>query len=58
MKSYMVNNQLLSKKKLSKFSFFRESHKNLRNFPNGLNIYLLIVNVQTMIKIAQIFVAF
>ena len=35
---------------------FWESHKNLRNLPHGLDIY--IVNIQTMRKIAQIFVAF
>ena len=33
-------------------------HKNLRNLPHGLDVYLGIVNVQTMRKIAQIFVAF
>ena len=35
---------------------FWEGHKNLRNLPHGLDIYL--VNVQTMRTIAQIFVAF
>ena len=35
---------------------FWEGHKNLRDLPHGLDIYL--VNVQTMRKIAQIFVAF
>ena len=35
---------------------FWEGHKNLRDLPHGLDIYL--VNVQTMRKIVQIFVAF
>ena len=33
-----------------------EGHKNLQNLPHGLDIYL--VNIQTMRKIVQIFVAF
>ena len=39
-----------------KVQLFWEGHKNLRNLPHGLEIYL--VNVQTMRKIAQIFMAF
>ena len=41
-----------------KVQLFLEGHKNLRNLPHALLIYLLIVNVQTMRKIVQIFVAF
>ena len=41
---------------LGKVQLFWEGHKNLRNLPRSLDIYL--VNVQTMRKIAQIFVAF
>ena len=40
----------------TKVQLFWEYHKNLRNLPNGLEIYL--VSVQTMRKIAQIFVGF
>ena len=40
---------------LNKVQLFWEGHSNLRNFPHGLDIYL--VDVQTMRKIAQIFVA-
>ena len=39
-----------------KVQLFWEGHKNLRNIPHGFDIYL--VNVKTMRKIAQIFVAF
>ena len=39
-----------------KVQLFREGHKNLRNLPYGLYIYL--VNIEIMRKIAQIFVAF
>ena len=38
------------------FQLFWEGQKNVRNFPHGFDIYL--VNVKTMRKIAQIFVAF
>ena len=41
---------------LYKVQLFWEGYKNLRNLPHGFDIYL--VNVQTMEKIAQIFVAF
>ena len=41
---------------LIKVQLFWEGHKNLRNLPHGFDIYL--VNVKTMRKIAQIFVAF
>ena len=40
----------------SKVQVFWEGHKNLRNLPRGFDIYL--VNVKTMRKIVQIFVAF
>ena len=39
-----------------KLQLFWEGHKNVRNRPYGFEIYL--VNVKTMRKIAQIFVAF
>ena len=39
-----------------KFSFSEKATKNLRNLPYGFDIYL--VNIKTMRKIAQIFVAF
>ena len=39
-----------------KVHFFWEDHKKLRSLPQGFDIYL--VNVKTMSKIAQIFVAF
>ena len=39
-----------------KVQLFWEGHKKLRNLPDGLYIYL--VSIQTMRKIAQIFVAF
>ena len=39
-----------------KVQLFWEGHKNLRNLPHGFDIYL--VNIKTMRKIAQIFVAF
>ena len=39
-----------------KVQIFWEGHKNLRNLPRGFDIYL--VNVKTMRKIAQIFMAF
>ena len=39
-----------------KVQLFWEGYKNLRNLPQGFDIYL--VNVKTMRKIAQIFVAF
>ena len=39
-----------------KVQLFWEGQKNLRNIPHGFDIYL--VNVKTMRKIAQIFVAF
>ena len=41
---------------LSKVQLFWEGHKNLLNLPHGFDIYL--VNVKTMRKITQIFVAF
>ena len=40
----------------AKVQFFWEGHKNLHNLPHGFEIYL--VNIKTMRKIAQIFVAF
>ena len=39
-----------------KVQIFRDGHKDLSNLPHGFNIYL--VNVKTIRKIAQIFVAF
>ena len=39
-----------------KVQLFGEGHQNLCNLPHSLDIYL--INVQTMRKIAQIFVAF
>ena len=39
-----------------KVPLLRERHKNLRNLPHGFDIYL--VNIKTIIKIAQVFVAF
>ena len=39
-----------------KVQLFWEGYKNMRNLPNGFDIYL--VNVKTMRKKAQIFVAF
>ena len=44
------------RKRWGKVQFFWEGHKNLRNLPHGFDIYL--VNIKTMRKIAQIFVAF
>ena len=41
---------------LRKFQLFWEGHKILRNLPRGFDIYL--VNLKTMRKFAQIFVAF
>ena len=40
----------------NKVQLFWEGHTNLRNLPYGFDIYL--VNVKTMRKIEQIFVAF
>ena len=40
-----------------KVQLFWEGHTNMRNLPQGFEIYL-VVNVKTMKKIAQIFVAF
>ena len=40
----------------SKVQLFWEGHKNLCNRPHGFDIYLVNVNIMTMI--AQIFVAF
>ena len=39
-----------------KVQLFWEGHKNLHNLPHGFDIYL--VNLKTISKIAQIFVAF
>ena len=41
---------------VGKVQLFWEGHKNLHNLSHGFDIYL--VNVKTMKKIAQIFVAF
>ena len=41
---------------LIKFSFSKEGHKNVRNCPDGFEIYL--VNVKTIRTIPHIFVAF
>ena len=41
-----------------KVQLFWENHKNLRNLPHGLKIYLVNVQVQTMRKISHIFGAF
>ena len=46
----------VKKAPLIKFSFSEKATKNVCNLPHGLEIYL--VNVQTMRKIAEIFVAF
>ena len=43
-------------KGFSSVQLFWEGYKNLRNLPQGFEIYL--VNVKTMRTIAQIFVAF
>ena len=43
-------------RKIDKVQLFWEGHKNLCNHPQGFDIYL--VNVKTMRKIVQIFVAF
>ena len=40
----------------TKAQFFLEGHKSLRNLPHGFDIYL--VNIKTMRKIVQIFIAF
>ena len=45
-----------SNRSFLKFSFSEKATKILRNLPHGFDIYL--VNVKTMRKIAQIFVAF
>ena len=49
-------NNIGGKVSKGKVQLFWEGHKNLRNLPHGLYIYL--VTVQTMRKIVQIFVAF
>ena len=45
-----------SKQDSGKVQLLWEGHKNLCNLPHGFDIYLL--NVKTMRKIAQFFVAF